>query len=175
MLHKLLLDMVLFSPNSNINKENFNSSNNDHENMRTDISVEMNSVMDNSASLIKDDTKNEMIEDKDKYHNNINEIKHLPDLSQTYKLENCTSHKTNIFLGMSERQSASNIVQDTGYQTYSMNSTTNLMESSSVKQKFYYNEQFLISNDEIPLSDWKENFKHFVCSTPSKCNHEKAG
>nr|KAF7423265.1 hypothetical protein H0235_008548 [Vespula pensylvanica] len=168
-------DMVLFSHNSYINKENFNQSNNDHENIRTDISVEMNSVMENSTSLIKDNKKNEMIKDIDKYHNNINEMKHLPDLSQTYKLENCTSHKTNIFLGMSERQSVSNIVQDTGYQTYSMNSTTNLMESSSVKQKFYYNEQFLISDDEIPLSDWKENFKHFVCSTPSKYNHERAG
>ncbi|XP_046818598.1 protein aurora borealis [Vespa crabro] len=168
-------DIVLFSHNSDINKENLNPSNNGHENMKTDISVEMNSVMENSTSLIKDNAKNEMIKDKDKYHNNINEMKHLSDLSQTYKLENCTSHKTNIFLGMSERQSASNIVQDTGYQTYSMNSTTNLMESSSVKQKFYYNEQFLISDDEIPLSDWKENFKHFACSTPSKYNHEKAG
>ncbi|XP_014601981.1 PREDICTED: protein aurora borealis [Polistes canadensis] len=170
------------SDNLTINEENSNKSNNDHENTKTDITVEMNSVVVNSTSLIKDNEKNKIVKDKEDYYNNVKEIKNFPDFSQVYKLENCTSQQTNIFWGMSEKQSASNIVQDTGYQTFSMNSTTNLTDSSSAKQKFYNNdssstkqkfynnEQFLLFDDEIPLSDWKENFRNVACSTPSKCN-----
>lgn len=161
--------------NLSINEENSNKSNNDHENTKTDITVEMNSVVVNSTSLIKDNEKNKIVKDKEEYHNNVKEIKNFPNFSQVYKLENCTSQQTNIFWGMSEKQSASNIVQDTGYQTFSMNSTTNLTDSSSAKQKFYNNEQFLLFDDEIPLSDWKENFKNVACSTPSKCNVNEKG
>ncbi|XP_015171436.1 PREDICTED: protein aurora borealis [Polistes dominula] len=164
--------------NLTINEENSNKSNNDHENTKTDITAEMNSVGVNSTSLIKDNEKNEIIKDKeDKIikDNNMKEIKNFPDFSQVYKLGKCTSQQIPRYWEMSEKQSASNIIQDTGYLTFSMNSTTNLTDNSSTKQKFYNNEQFLLFDDEIPLSDWKENCKNIACSTPSKYNVNEKG
>ncbi|KAI4501120.1 hypothetical protein M0802_003923 [Mischocyttarus mexicanus] len=152
------------SDNLTTNEENSDKSNNDRGNAKTDITVEMNSVVVNSPSLIKDDEKNYILKNEDKYCNDL-----------AYKTLNCTSLQTNIFWGMSEKQSASNIVQDTGYQTCSMNNTTNLTDSSSVKQKFYNNDKFFIFDDEIPLFDWKENLKNVACSTPSKCNVNEKG
>ncbi|XP_076642906.1 aurora kinase A activator-like protein bora [Halictus rubicundus] len=78
-------------------------------------------------------------------------------------------------LGMSDLQSVSNSVQDTGYQTYSMSSTVNMTDSCNgtpVKQKNYYGERILLTDDEFRLSDWKENMKNIFCSTPSKTNRE---
>ncbi|KAK2583603.1 hypothetical protein KPH14_009545 [Odynerus spinipes] len=158
--------VVLLSHNSETYKENINPSINYDKNTRSDISVEMHSVIEDFMPLTEDNKKDQILKDKNKYHNIVNQLKHLPDLCQTYKMENCTSQQMNTFFGLSERQ-------DTGYQTYSMNSTTNIMENSSVKQKLHYGEPILISEDEIQLSDWKGNMKHVVCSTPSKYNNEK--
>ncbi|XP_078050588.1 aurora kinase A activator-like protein bora [Augochlora pura] len=73
-------------------------------------------------------------------------------------------------LGMSDQQSVSNSVQDTGYQTYSMSSTTNITDSCNntpVKQKICYSERVLLT-DDVQSTDWNENMKNIFCSTPSK-------
>lgn len=84
--------------------------------------------------------------------------------------------QTNAILATSNQQSVSNSAQDTGYQTYSMNNTTNVTDSyniTPVKQKLYWGDQILITDDEFPLSDWKENMKNIFSSTPSRTNREK--
>nr|XP_033339908.1 uncharacterized protein LOC117228317 [Megalopta genalis] len=77
-------------------------------------------------------------------------------------------------LGMSDQQSVSNSVQDTGYQTYSMNSATNITGSCNntpVKQKICYSERLLLT-DDVQQTDWKENMKNVFCSTPSRSTLE---
>ncbi|XP_076279022.1 aurora kinase A activator-like protein bora [Lasioglossum baleicum] len=78
-------------------------------------------------------------------------------------------------LGMSDQQSVSHSVQDTGYHTYNMSSTVNMTNSyntTPVKQNIYCGERILLTDDELHLSDWKENMKNMFCSTPSRTNRE---
>ncbi|XP_018363793.1 PREDICTED: protein aurora borealis [Trachymyrmex cornetzi] len=83
-------------------------------------------------------------------------------------------HKqSNIMSGAFEQQSISNSIQDTGYQTYSMNSMMHTIDSStSMNQKTLWNERIMTSRDIAQLS-WKENMTNVFSSTPSKYNKER--
>lgn len=84
------------------------------------------------------------------------------------------SHKrSNIISGAFDQQSISNLVQDTGYQTHSMNSTMHTIDSynTSTNHKTFWNEKIVISKDNTQLS-WKENIRNVFSSTPSKYNKE---
>lgn len=84
------------------------------------------------------------------------------------------SHKrSNIISGAFDQQSISNLVQDTGYQTHSMNSTMHTIDSynTSTNHKTLWNEKIVTSKDNTQLS-WKENIRNVFCSTPSKYNKE---
>lgn len=168
-------DNISETHESEVNQENVKPRINNDISTRSDISVEMHSIKEDSIPVIKNNEKNQNSKDtnKDEYHNIVNELKHFPDSCQTYQMENCTSQQMNTFLGISGGHSASNIAQDTGYQTYSMNSTTNITENSTINQKLHYGEHIFILEDELRMSDWKGNMKHVVCSTPSKYNNEK--
>ncbi|KYN44897.1 hypothetical protein ALC56_00893, partial [Trachymyrmex septentrionalis] len=85
------------------------------------------------------------------------------------------SHKqSNIMSGAFEQQSISNSIQDTGYQTCSMNSMMHTIDSynTSMSQKTLWNERILTSRDIAQLS-WKENMTNVFSSTPSKYNKER--
>ncbi|KYQ59044.1 Protein aurora borealis [Trachymyrmex zeteki] len=84
-------------------------------------------------------------------------------------------HKqSNIMSGAFEQQNTSNSVQDTGYQTYSMNSMMHTIDSynTSMSQKTLWNERMMMSRDIAQLS-WKENMTNVFSSTPSKYNKER--
>lgn len=81
--------------------------------------------------------------------------------------------QVNTILGISDVQSVSNSAQDTGYQTYSMNSATNVDSyNTPVKQKAYWEDRILMTDGEFCLSDWKENIKNIFSSTPSRSNRD---
>lgn len=83
------------------------------------------------------------------------------------------SHRqNNTMFGTFDQQSISNSVQDTGYQTYSMNSTMHTIDNYSnisVNYKTRRNEQVTSKNNNTQLS-WRENIGSVFSSTPSKCN-----
>lgn len=61
--------------------------------------------------------------------------------------------------------------QDTGYQTYSSSNLTSNMDSysTSIKQKLYCEDKIAPpADDEVQLSDWKDDMKNMISSTPSK-------
>ncbi|NP_001122572.1 protein aurora borealis [Nasonia vitripennis] len=62
--------------------------------------------------------------------------------------------------------------QDTGYQTYSSSNLTSNMDSysTSIKQKLHWEDKTAPADDEVQLSDWKDNMKNMISSTPSKYN-----
>lgn len=84
------------------------------------------------------------------------------------------SHKqSNAMFGTFNQQSISNSVQDTGYQTYSMNSTMHTVDSYSnisVNYKTRWNERQVTSKDNNTQLSWRENIENVFSSTPSKCN-----
>lgn len=77
-------------------------------------------------------------------------------------------------LGISGQQSVSNSIQDTGYQTCSMSNTANVTDSYSTptKQKAYWGDRILMSDDELRLPEWRENMKNIFSSTPSRSNRD---
>lgn len=80
------------------------------------------------------------------------------------------SKQSNTMFGMFDPQNISNSVQDTGYQTYSMNSTMHTVDSYngiSINHKIHSSEQMLTFKDDAQLS-WKEDMKNVFSSTPSK-------
>lgn len=82
------------------------------------------------------------------------------------------SHKqSNIMSGAFEQQNIS--VQDTGYQTRSMNSTMHTIDSynTSINHKTLWNEKIVMSKENAQLS-WRENITNVFSSTPSKYNKE---
>lgn len=103
----------------------------------------------------------------DKGHNN--------DLKITTEIESSTqeSHKqSNAMFGTFDQQSISNSVQDTGYQTYSMNSTMHTVDSYnniSMNYKTRWNDRLTSKDNNTQLS-WRENIGNVFSSTPSKCN-----
>lgn len=103
----------------------------------------------------------------------LNESNHI-DTNLKLKTEMESSvHEENkqiITMFNSFDQQNSNAVQDTGYQTYSMNNTMQIVDSysnTSVNHKVHMNER-VMSRDNTQLS-WKENIKKVFSSTPSKC------
>lgn len=86
------------------------------------------------------------------------------------------SHKqSNTMFGTFDPSSISNSVQDTGYQTYSMNSTVHTVDSYSISMqnhKAQSTEQTVTSKNDALLS-WKEDMLNVFSSTPSKCKKEK--
>lgn len=104
-----------------------------------------------------------------KKHNNEIRLKFLPETASFSR----ESHKqSNIMSGAFEQQSISNLVQDTGYQTYSMNGTMHTIDSynTSTNHKILRNEK-IVSNDSAQLS-WREDIRNVYSSTPSKYNKE---
>lgn len=107
----------------------------------------------------------------DKDHNNGASLKMMTEM-QSLTRESCK--RNNIMSGVFTQQSISNTVQDTGYQTYSMNNTMHMVDSysdTSISQKIHCNERIIISKDNVQLS-WKENMSNVFSSTPSKCNKD---
>ncbi|KAG7212052.1 hypothetical protein KM043_012408 [Ampulex compressa] len=101
------------------------------------------------------------------------ELKMLTDSCKVYTNESCILQKTNTLLGISDLQSISNSRQDTGYQTYSMSSTTNAIDScneTQVKEKLCWGDRILLTEDEVRMSDWKQNMRNVFSSTPSRHN-----
>ncbi|KAG5327652.1 BORA protein, partial [Pseudoatta argentina] len=107
----------------------------------------------------------------DKEYNNETSLKIAPEVTSFSR----KSHKqSNIMSGAFEHQSISNSIQDTGYQTYSMNSIMHTIDSynTSMSQKPVWNERIMTSRDIAQLS-WKENMTNVFSSTPSKYNKER--
>lgn len=121
-------------------------------------------------------TENESLERHFKQQSDARAFQYLTDSCQVFANENCILQQTNGTLGTSDQQSVSNFIQDTGYQTNSMSSTTNVIDSyniTPVKQKAYWEDRVPLADDEFSLFDWKENMKNRFCSTPSKSNRER--
>lgn len=97
---------------------------------------------------------------------NANALKPVTITCESYVLQ-----QTNGTLGIPDQQSISNYAQDTGYQTYSMSNVTDGY-SSPTKQKPFWGERILITDDEFRLSEWKENMKNIFSSTPSRSNRD---
>lgn len=109
-------------------------------------------------------------------YNDESTFKNFSDSCKMNTNENSMFQQTNAMLGTSDRQSGSNSVQDTGYQTYSMSNTTNVIDSynsTPVKQKIYRRDRILMTDDEFHLADWKENMKNIFSSTPSRSNRKR--
>lgn len=100
--------------------------------------------------------------------NNEISLKILP---KTANFSRENPKETNMMSGAFEQQSISNSVQDTGYQTHSMNSITHTIDSYNTSTKTLWNEQLVISKDNTQLS-WRENINCVFSSTPSKYNKE---
>ncbi|XP_072757902.1 uncharacterized protein Bora isoform X2 [Anoplolepis gracilipes] len=109
----------------------------------------------------------------DKRHNNDMDLKIKTEIESSTQ----ESHqKNNAMFGMFDQQSISNSVQDTGYQTYSMNSTIHTVDSYSnisVNYKTRWNEQQVTSKDSNTQLSWRENIENVFSSTPSKCNKDR--
>ncbi|KOC60874.1 Protein aurora borealis [Habropoda laboriosa] len=108
--------------------------------------------------------------------NVVNTFKYLTESCKINTNESYILQQTNTMLGISDQQSVSNSVQDTGYQTYSMSSTTNITDSyntTPIKQKACWGDRILMTDEKFRLYDWKENMKNVFSSTPSRSNREK--
>ena len=84
--------------------------------------------------------------------------------------ETCPCQENSTFSVATNQQSAFHSTQDTGYQTYSINNTTNRAENyaTSVDEEFHWNERLISSEDDLRLLNCKENMKNICSSTPSK-------
>ncbi|XP_076640533.1 aurora kinase A activator-like protein bora [Colletes latitarsis] len=132
-------------------------------------------VISKSSNHSNQYQKTEAPEFNFKQHNTVNVFKQLTDSCKMHTNENCILQQTNGTLGISDQQSVSNSVQDTGYQTCSISNTMNITDSyncTPVKQKAYWGDQILSTDDDFRLSDWKENIKNIFSSTPSRTNRE---
>lgn len=87
------------------------------------------------------------------------------------------SHKqSNTMFGIFDPSSISNSVQDTGYQTYSMNGTMHMIDSYSISTQNHNvqpKEQTVMFKDDAQLS-WKEDMRNVFSSTPSKYKTEES-
>ncbi|XP_076240347.1 aurora kinase A activator-like protein bora [Calliopsis andreniformis] len=133
-------------------------------------------IVSASSSNFEYNLETETSEFNSKQQNDVHTFKHLTESCKIYTNENCRLQQTNGILGVSDQQSVSNFAQDTGYQTYSMSSTTNVTDSynsTPVKQKACWSDRILLTDDEFRLCDWKENIKNIFSSTPSRSNRER--
>lgn len=143
-----------------------------HNNSICDTRIEKK-VLEKNSIYVEHNCDNKTSEFNFKYQNTDNTLKYVTD-SCKMNTNDSIFQQTNAMLATSNQQSVS--AQDTGYQTYSMNNTTNVTDSyniTPVKQKLYWGDQILITDDEFALSDWKENMKNIFSSTPSRTNREK--
>lgn len=106
----------------------------------------------------------------DQGHNNGIDLKITTEIESSRQ----ESHKqSNAMFGTFDQQSISNSVQDTGYQTYSMNSTMHTVDSYnniSMNYKTHGNERQVTSKVNNTQLSWRENIENVFSSTPSKCN-----
>lgn len=106
----------------------------------------------------------------DKGHNNDIDLKIKTEIESSMQ----ESHKqSNAMFGTFDQQSISNSVQDTGYQTYSMNNTMHTVDSYSnisMNYKTHWNERQVTSKDNNTQLSWRENIGNVFSSTPSKRN-----
>ncbi|EFN75232.1 hypothetical protein EAI_01606 [Harpegnathos saltator] len=108
-----------------------------------------------------------------------NQIHNATSLTSATEIEKSCTHKSykqsNTMFGTSDPSSILNSVQDTGYQTYSMNSIMHTVDGYNISMqnpKVQSKEQTVTSNHDAQLS-WKEDMPNVFSSTPSKCNKEK--
>lgn len=104
---------------------------------------------------------------------NIHDKSKLMEVCKSNFSESYAMQQSNMLSGNYVQQLGFNSAhQDTGYQTYSSsNSTSNIDSySTSVKQKLHWDEKIVSADDTVQLSDWKDNIKNMISSTPSKYN-----
>lgn len=70
--------------------------------------------------------------------------------------------------------------QDTGYQSHSASNITSNMDSyssTSIKQKLHWDERLAHQTDDeaVQLTDWRDDMKNMISSTPSKFNRAAVG
>ena len=141
--------------------------NNDRTNACDSVNMEETKSINSPDNIVHSNS----IELNDKEYNNETSLKIVPEVTSFSR----KSHKqSNIMSGAFEQQSISNSIQDTGYQTYSMNSMMHTIDSynTSMNQKIIWNERIVTSRDIAQLS-WKENMMNVFSSTPSKYNKER--
>ncbi|CAK9797412.1 Protein aurora borealis [Anthophora plagiata] len=146
-----------------------------HACIQADAHTELKVLAKNSTQL-EHDHETETLEFNSRHFNVINKYKYLTESCKINTSESYIFQQTNAMLGISDQQSVSNSVQDTGYQTYSMSSTTNVNDSynsTPIKQKAYWGDRILMTDEKFRLPDWKENMKNIFSSTPSRSNREK--
>lgn len=169
--------MIIYFLDKSINKKNVGRKVeflNVHNNSTCDTRIEKKVLAKNSI-YVEHNCDNKTSEFNFKCQNTDNTLKYVTD-SCKMNTNDSIFQQTNAMLATSNQQSISNSAQDTGYQTYSMNNTTNVTDSydiTPIKQKLCWGDQILITDDEFPLSDWKENMKNIFSSTPSRTNREK--
>ncbi|KAF3429679.1 hypothetical protein E2986_02192 [Frieseomelitta varia] len=133
-------------------------------------------VLAKNSTHVKHNFENTTSESNIKHNTATDTFKHLTNSYKANVNEYCMFQQMNTILGISDVQSVSNSAQDTGYQTYSMNSATNVDNyNTPVKQKAYWEDRILMTNGEFCLPDWKENIKNIFSSTPSRSNRDNIG
>ncbi|XP_015115239.1 protein aurora borealis [Diachasma alloeum] len=75
----------------------------------------------------------------------------------------------------SEQSSAFNFAQDTGYQTYSMNNTSDNRSITPLKKQNNWSERITAISeiDEVKSTNWQENIENMYSSTPSKYGRQR--
>ncbi|XP_034191049.1 aurora kinase A activator-like protein bora [Osmia lignaria lignaria] len=132
---------------------------------KTDVCTETKASVKNPVQQENNfETENSKLDSK-----HCNALKCLTDSYRMITNESCMFQQTNTALGISDQH---NSVQDTGYQTYSMNSITNVTNNyngTPVKQKACWGDRILLTDDEFRH---ETNIKNIFCSTPSRSNRE---
>ncbi|XP_058791812.1 protein aurora borealis [Phymastichus coffea] len=99
-----------------------------------------------------------------------NEKSKLTEIHKTNFSEIYAMQQSNMLSGNCVQPMAFSSTHDTGYQTYSSSNITSNFDSysNSMKQKLCWDERTTQADDEVQLTDWKENMKNVISSTPSK-------
>ncbi|XP_057318876.1 uncharacterized protein LOC130663589 [Microplitis mediator] len=125
------------------------------------------------VSLIQETTP---LKEFNKDSNKLDKLKSAVDWYKSVNNDSYRVRRNFTSAGYSDDQSTSacTSAQDTGYQTYSMNNTTNITSNNHsltpVKKGFNWDERHIGMSpiSEIRLSDWHGNIKSMISSTPSK-------
>ncbi|XP_011297641.1 protein aurora borealis [Fopius arisanus] len=111
----------------------------------------------------------------------VSKIDRVKDLGDWYRNVSCESINgqklgtTLLRSNYSEQSSAFNFAQDTGYQTYSMNNTSDNRSITPIKKQSNWSERITAISeiDEIKSSNWQENIENMYSSTPSKYGRQR--
>ncbi|XP_063992025.1 protein aurora borealis [Diachasmimorpha longicaudata] len=108
----------------------------------------------------------------------IDRVKETTDWYRNTSNESIGGQKHGITLlrsNYSEQSSAFNFAQDTGYQTYSMNNTSDNRSITPLKKQATWSERItsISEIDEVKSSNWKENLENMYSSTPSKYGRQR--